>query len=107
MKLCDTCKYDGLYELEKPCVIYSEDCKLYEEKKLMDKFKTTSIKFTSRASVKIKDNFYTFEAVIEKECPKEYTEEEYIDAKTKLWEEANAEVDGQINDIIEYLKNKR
>ena len=36
MKLCDTCIYGDKYEFEKPCVLYSDDCKLYEEKKMDD-----------------------------------------------------------------------
>ena len=46
-------------------------------------FNTTSIKFTSRASVKIGDSYYTFEACIEKQCPESYTENEYEDAKNE------------------------
>ena len=70
-------------------------------------FKTTSIKFTSRASVKIRDNYYTLEATIEKQCPESYTDEEYIDAKQQLWDECNNEVDNQVEQIVEMLKNKK
>lgn len=70
-------------------------------------FKTTSIKVTSRASVKIGDSYYTFEACIEKQCPEEYTDEEYKDAKKALWSEANAEVDNQIEETYNFLKNTR
>ena len=70
-------------------------------------FKTTSIKVTSRASVKIGDSYYTFEACIEKQCPEEYTDEEYTDAKKALWSEANAEVDNQIEETYNFLKNTR
>ena len=73
----------------------------------MDRFKTTSIKFTSRASVKIRDSYYTFEATIEKQCPESYTDEEYIDAKQQLWDECNNEVDNQVEQIVEMLKNKK
>ena len=68
-------------------------------------FKTTSIKFTSRASVKIGDSYYTFEATIEKQCPEEYTEDEYNEEKKKLWSEANSEVDTQIEETYNFLKN--
>lgn len=71
-------------------------------------FETTSIKFTSRASVKIKDSYYTFEACIEKQCPLEVankvTDDEITEIKTKLWDEVNAEVDGQIEQVIGILK---
>lgn len=70
-------------------------------------FKTTEIRFTSRSSVQIKGNYFTFEATITKQCPENYTDEEYIAAKQLLWDECNAEVDNQINDLQEYLKNKR
>ena len=73
----------------------------------MSEFKTTSIKFTSRSSVKIKDNYYTFEATIEKQCPETYTTEDYETAKYNLWDEVNREIDGQITELVEYLKNKR
>ena len=33
MKLCDTCIYKNKYELEKPCVICSDHCKLYKKDK--------------------------------------------------------------------------
>lgn len=70
-------------------------------------FKTTSIKFTSRASVKIGDSYYTFEACIEKQCPEDYTENEYDEAKKSLWNEANGEVDTQIEETYNFLKNSR
>jgi len=73
----------------------------------MSAFKTTSIKFTSRASVKIGDSYFTFESTIEKQCPEEFSEEDYIDAKKLLWDEVNTEVDNQIIEIQECLKNKR
>jgi len=73
----------------------------------MSEFKTTSIKFTSRSSVKIRDNYYTFEATIEKQCPENYTTEDYETAKYNLWDEVNREIDGQITELVEYLKNKR
>lgn len=73
----------------------------------MADFKTTSIRFTSRASVKIRDNYYTFEATIEKQCPETYTEKEYEQAKNALWSEANCEVDNQVSEVVELLKNKK
>ena len=30
-KLCETCIYKDNYELEKPCIIYRDDCELYEK----------------------------------------------------------------------------
>lgn len=65
-----------------------------------------TIKFTSRASIKIKDNFYTFEACIERSLPDDISESDYIDAKQKLWDEVTNEVDEQIIETSEFLKNK-
>lgn len=70
-------------------------------------FKTTEIKFTSRSSVKIRDNYFTFEATITKQCPENYTDAEYDEAKQALWDECNNEIDKQVVEIQEYLKNKR
>ncbi len=30
MKLCRTCRYGRMYEMDKPCVVYRDDCPLYE-----------------------------------------------------------------------------
>ena len=73
----------------------------------MNDFRTTSIKFTSRASVRIKDNYYTFEATIEKQCPEEYSENEYLQAKQDLWDECHSEVDKQVEETYNFLKNKK
>lgn len=73
----------------------------------MDRFKTTKIQFTSRASVKIRDSYYTFEATIEKQCPEAYTDSEYMQAKQELWDECNGEVDAQVEQVVEMLKNKK
>lgn len=73
----------------------------------MDDFRTVTMRFTSRASVQIKGSYYTFEATIEKQCPESYTDEEYIDAKQQLWNECNNEVDNQVEQIVEMLKNKK
>ena len=63
--------------------------------------KTTTIKCSSRASVKVKDNYYTIE----------YTEERSIDpkddvekARSALWDTCNSEVDGQIQEILETFR---
>lgn len=74
---------------------------------MLNEFVTTSIKFTSRASIKIKDSYYTFESVIEKRCPETYTEEEYEKAKQDLWDECHGEVDKQIEQTVEFLKQSR
>lgn len=59
--------------------------------------KTTTIKASSRCSVKVKDNYFTVE----------YTEERSIDEnddinkeKSKLWSDVNYEVDNQVDEIF-------
>lgn len=66
--------------------------------------KTTTIKASSRASVKVGDNFYTIEWTEERTVePKDDIEEE----RTLLWDDVNREVDNQIEDILEAYGNKR
>ena len=69
--------------------------KLYESKAII-----TKITATSRASIKIKDSYFTVE----------YSEEHTIpdiegvsikDERQVLWDIVNAEVDAQIQDIIQ------
>lgn len=63
--------------------------------------KTTTIKASSRCSVKVKDNYFTVE----------YTEERSIEdgddiyaEKSKLWSDVNYEVDNQVDEIFENFK---
>ena len=66
--------------------------------------KTTTIKASSRASVKVGDNFYTIEWTEERTVePKDDIEEE----RQQLWDDVNREVDGQVEDILEAYGNKR
>lgn len=66
--------------------------------------KTTTIKASSRASVKVGDNFYTIEWTEERTVdPKDDIEEE----RQNLWDDVNNEVDGQVEDILEAYGNKR
>lgn len=66
--------------------------------------KTTTIKASSRASIKVGDNFYTIEWTEERTLePKDKLDEE----RTRLWDDVNREVDSQIEDILEAYGNKR
>lgn len=63
--------------------------------------KVTVIKAISRASVKIRDSFYTVE----------YGEERSIDEgdnieeeRKKLWDTCNCEIDNQLEDIVKSFK---
>lgn len=74
---------------------------MYEQKAI-----TTTIRATSRASVKIRDNFYTLEYCEERTIP----DVEGIDLETEkkiLWDDVNREVDQQVEDICNALKNNR
>ena len=65
--------------------------------------KITSIRATSRASVKIHDSFYTMEYCEERSIdPDDNVEEE----RAKLWDTCNNEVDAQIEDAIKSFFKK-
>ena len=70
--------------------------KIYEAKG-----KTTAIRITSRASVKIGDNFYTVEYCEERSIPEDA---DVVQERRILWDEANMECDSQIEDIIRTYK---
>lgn len=74
----------------------------------MKNSKVTSIRATSRASVKIKDSFYTFEFCEERQIinPDEITDEELAIEKQNLWDSCNEEVDKQIEEISNFLLKK-
>ena len=62
-----------------------------------------SIKATSRASVKIRDNFYTVEYCEERMMPEDI--EVDIEAeRAELWNTVNTECDNQIQDILDTFK---
>lgn len=63
----------------------------------------TSIRATSRASVKVGDSFYTVEYCEERSIdPDDIVEDE----REKLWNTCNTEVDGQIEDILKSFGKK-
>lgn len=62
---------------------------------------TTTIKASSRASVKVGDSYYTIEWTEERSVdPTDDLEEE----RANLWDTANNEVDNQIKDILMAFK---
>lgn len=66
----------------------------------MSKAIIKTIKATSRASVKIKDNYYTVEYSEERAIPEDMGID--IDAeRAELWNTVNNECDNQIQDILE------
>jgi hypothetical protein len=73
----------------------------------MSELKTTVLKVTSRASVKIGDSFFTFEAGIEKSVPDDFDPALIPEEKKKMWDEMNTDIDNQIIEIQEFLRSKR
>lgn len=64
----------------------------------------TTISATSRASVKVRDNFYTVEYSEERALPADVDID--IDAERQmLWDTVNGECDNQIEEILKTFKN--
>lgn len=70
----------------------------------MSRCKTSRIVATSRASVKIKDSYYTIEYSEERLVPEDMDEPTLAEEKAELWDAVNNEVDGQIADILKTFK---
>lgn len=66
------------------------------------KAKPTTIKFCSRASVKIRDSFYTFEYGEERQI-NNFEEVDIEKEKRALVDDCNAVVDDQIKEITDLL----
>lgn len=67
------------------------------------KGEVTKITISSRASVNIGKNYYTFEYSEEKSFPQEKPEDFDIEKERQLmWQEANMEVDNQIKETIDF-----
>lgn len=64
---------------------------------------TTSIKFTSRASVKVGDSFYTVEACEERMIP-DIPEVNMEEERQALWDTVNGECDNQIQEILKTFR---
>ena len=62
---------------------------------------TTSIRATSRASIKVRDSFYTVEWCEERSVPEDANLEEEREA---LWNTCNSEVDRQCEEIVKMFK---
>ena len=64
----------------------------------------TTIRATSRASVKVRDNFYTVEYSEERAIPNDADID--IEAERQmLWDTVNSECDNQIEEILKTFKN--
>lgn len=64
---------------------------------------TTSIRATSRASIKIKDSFYTVEWCEERSIN---DGDDLEEERKKLWDTCNAEVDDQLDEIVKTFSQK-
>ena len=71
-----------------------------KDTKYKSKAITTQIKATSRASVKVRDNFYTVEYQEERTIP-DIEGVNLEEEKKLLWNDVNTEVDSQIVDIMQ------
>lgn len=69
----------------------------------MAKAVTTTIRATSRASVKIRDSYYTLEYCEERMIP-EGIEVDLGEEREELWTLVNSEVDKQIADVANAYK---
>lgn len=67
------------------------------------KAKTTEITATSRASIKVRDNFYTVEFSETRSIP-DTDDVDLNQERNILWDEVNATVDSQCASIIETFK---
>ena len=71
---------------------------------------TTSIQAHSRISVKLNDTFYTFEFVEKREFPVDLVDEGTINFEKErelLWDDVHAQVDKQVQDAVNMLKEGR
>lgn len=67
------------------------------------KAEITTIKATSRASVKVGDSFYTLEYSEERTIP-QTDGVDVVKERSMLWDTVNAECDKQIEDVLKSFK---
>ena len=67
---------------------------------------TTQIRATSRASVKVRDNYYTVEYTEERTIP-QVDDVDIAKEREILWDCVNNEVDNQIEDIIKSFAKQK
>lgn len=71
------------------------------KKEYVSKAITTSIRITSRGSVKVGESFFTVEYCEERSIPEGAN---LVKERQILWDEANTECDNQIQDILKIYK---
>ena len=64
------------------------------------------ISVTSRAAVKVRDNFYTVEYFEERSFPANVEDIDMEKERKLLWDTCNTETDRQIEDIFEMVHKK-
>lgn len=69
--------------------------------------RTKMIHAISRASVKIGDSYYTLEYGEDREVPDDFDMNNLDQEKRKLWDDCNNQVDGQIEEIYNFIKSNR
>lgn len=70
----------------------------------------TVIRANSRISVKLQETFYTFEFMEERQFPIDLVDEGKIDLNKErelLWDEVHNQVDKQVQDVVDMLKQGR
>lgn len=66
--------------------------------------KTIKISGTSKATIQIKNNYYSFSYSEERELPEDDSRVNIEKERELLWETLNAEVDKQIDEITQLYK---
>ena len=66
---------------------------------------TTQIRATSRASVKVRDSYYTVEYTEERTIP-QVDGVNLVEERQILWDTVNDEVDAQIQEIVQTFAKK-
>lgn len=67
----------------------------------------TSIKASSRASVKVRDSYYTVEYTEERALKPDLSVEEVEDEREKLWNTVNNECDSQVQEILKTFDTRK
>jgi hypothetical protein len=65
---------------------------------------TTSIKATSKCTIKVRDNFYSVEFSEERSIPENIDESSLEEERRLLWDAVNSTVDEQVADILKMYK---
>lgn len=75
-----------------------------QEKEYQSKATPSFIEAHSRISVKLQETFYTFEYVERRDLPPG-GDVDVVKERELLWQEAHAQVDRQVQDVIDSFKN--